>query len=280
MGAPLRALAQGDLVATAEEAARPMIPVFVLNLARSPDRRAFMAEGLARAGVAAEFVASVDGRARRLPRHPRLSMAETALILSHRKAWRRLLVGAGEYAVVLEDDTHVGEGFAGLLAADWGHFRFDLVKLETSFDRVWLARRGAALGGRTLRRLGAEHLCAAGYLISRAGAVKLLEATRALSEPVDHALFGRAAIFEGRVVAYQLEPAIVVQDNLHPDASARRGIATTLHEADRTGLAEAARRLKPRGLARLAREVGRFAEQAQRVVRLAPTMRRARVPWR
>jgi glycosyl transferase family 25 len=280
MGAPFRALAQGDLVAATEEATCAMIPVYVLNLKRSPERRAFMTEGLTSAGIAPEFVAAVDGRARRLPHHPRLSMAETALILSHRKAWRRLLAGAAEYAVVLEDDTHIGENFAAVLDFDWSSFRFDLVKLETSFDRVWLARRGAAIDDRTLRRLGAEHLCAAGYLVSRAGARKLLEATRALSEPVDHALFGRSAIFEGRVVAYQLDPAIVVQDNLHPDASARRGIATTLHENDRARLAEAAKRRKPRGLARLAREAGRLVEQLRRAALLAPSMRRVRVPWR
>jgi glycosyl transferase family 25 len=257
-----------------------MIPVYVLNLSRSPERRAFMAEGLLRAGVVADFVAAVDGRARRLPRHPRLSTAETALILSHRKAWRRLLASTAEYAVVLEDDAHLGDGFAALLGADWGRLRFDVVKLETSFDRVWLARRRLDLGDRALRRLGAEHLCAAGYLISRAGALKLIEATRALSAPVDHALFGRAAIFEGFVDVYQLDPAIVVQDNLHPDPTARRGVATTLHEGDRARLAAAAKRRKPRGLARLAREAARLVEQAQRAARLLPTMRRVRVSWR
>jgi glycosyl transferase family 25 len=279
MGAPLHALAQGDLVEAAEEAAQAMIPVYVLNLARSPERRAFMAEGLARAGVTPEFVRAVDGRkCRAEPRS--LSVAETALILSHRKAWRRLLAGGADYAVVLEDDTHVGEGFSALLSADWGRLSFDLVKLETSFDRVWIARRGLPLGDRTLRRLGAEHLCAAGYLISRSGARAMLAATHPLAEPVDHSLFGREAIFGGRARAYQLYPAIVVQDNLHPDRSARREIATTLHEGDRAKLAEAARRAKPRGLARLAREAKRLAEQAHRMARLAPWMRRERVPWR
>ncbi|HXT06909.1 MAG TPA: glycosyltransferase family 25 protein, partial [Roseiarcus sp.] len=274
------ALAQGDLVAAAEAAAEAMIPVYVLNLARSPERRAFMAQGLAQAGIAPEFVAAIDGRARRLPRHPRLSSAETALILSHRKAWRRLLASPADHAVVLEDDTHLGHGLSGLLGADWGRVRFDLVKLETVFDRVWLARRGIALSDRTLRRLGAEHLCSAGYLVSRAGALKLLAATRALAAPIDHTLFGRAAIFERRLVAYQLDPAIVVQDNLHPDPAARWGVATTLHETDRARLAAAAKRDKPRGLARLAREAGRLIDQARRAARLLPTMRRVRVSWR
>ena len=127
-----------------------MIPVYVVNLARSPERRAFMAEGLARAGVAAEFVAAVDGRACRSPRPPRalMSVAETALILSHRKAWRRLpCAAASEYAVVLEDDVHLGGGFAALLDADWGAFPFDAVKLETMLDLAWVERRGAPFGG-------------------------------------------------------------------------------------------------------------------------------------
>lgn len=273
------ALAQGDLVAAPQGAAEPMIPVYVINLARSPERRAFMADALAKARVAPEFVAAVDARACRSKRPPRaLSGAETALILSHRKAWRRLLRSGAAHAVVLEDDAHVGENFAELVAADWSAFTFDLVKLETLFHRVWIARRGVALGERELRRLGAEHLASAGYVVSRAGARKMLQATRTLAEPVDHSLFGREAIFEGRVVAYQLYPAIVVQDNMHPDARAQRGIETTLHESDRARLADAAKRAKPRGLARWTREAKRLIQQARQALRFS--MQRTRVPWR
>ncbi len=259
-----------------------MIPVYVLNLVRSPERRVFMSQALARAGVTPEFVPAVDGRACRSQRPPRarLSTAETALILSHRKAWRRFLRGDAPYAVVLEDDTHVGEGFAALIGADWSAPRFDLVKLETLFDRAWLSRRAISFGDRSLRRLGAEHLGAAGYLVSRAGALKLLELTHPLAEPVDHTLFGRKAIFGGGIVAYQLYPAIVVQDNLHPDPAARRGLATTLHESDRARLAEERRRAKPRGLTRLVREAQRLAGQARRGLRLWPSMQRVRTPWR
>jgi glycosyl transferase family 25 len=259
-----------------------MIPVYVINLARSPERRAFMAEGLARAGVAPEFVAAVDGRACRPDRAPpaALSRAETALILSHRKAWRRLLASAAEYAVVLEDDAHVGEGFAELLDADWSGLSFDAVKLESLFGRVWIARRGRPVAGRTLRRLGAEHLASAGYLVSRAGARKFLSLTRPLAEPVDQTLFGRAAVLGRRVVVYQLDPAIVVQDNLLPQRGAQRGIATTLHEHDRVRMTEAARRAKPRGLRRLAREARRLYGQARRIARLGWSMRFVKVEWR
>ncbi|MDE3174644.1 MAG: glycosyltransferase family 25 protein, partial [Pseudomonadota bacterium] len=258
MGAPLRALAQGDLVAAAEAAAWAMIPVYVINLARSADRRAFMRDALARAGVGGEFVAAVDGRRCRA-RGPRaLSAAETALILSHRKVWRRLLRGAADFAVVLEDDAHLGHDFAALLAADWGAHSFDAVKLETLFHRVWLTRRGAAQGARALHRLGSEHFGTAGYLVSRNGARKMLALTRGLDQPVDHALFGRETIAARRLAVLQLVPAAVVQYNVHPDPAARRELATTLHESDRAKLAEAARRAKPRGWARLAREARRL----------------------
>ena len=257
-----------------------MIPVYVINLLRSPDRRAFMREQLAKAGVSGEFVAAVDGRACRAKGPARLSVGERALILSHRKAWRRLLASRAEFGVVLEDDAHLGEDFATLLAADWRAHAFDAVKLETMFDRVWIARRGSAIARRALRPLGAEHLGSAGYLVSRAGAHKLLTMTRGLAEPIDQTLFGRATIFERRLRVLQLAPAVVVQDRLLPDVTARREIATTLQEADRQRLAEAARRNKPSGLPRLAREAERLLEQARRVARLWPSMRHERVGWR
>src|SRR5947209_5045362 len=149
MGAAMGALAQGDLVAAAAAAVAPVIPVYVLNLVRSPERREFMARTLERAGATADFVAAVDGRRCRSA-SLRLSKAETALILSHRKAWRRLLRSAADHAVVLEDDAHLGDGFADLLGADWSGVEFDLVKLETMLQRVWLARRGVRLGARAL----------------------------------------------------------------------------------------------------------------------------------
>ena len=130
-----------------------------------------------------------------------------------------------------------------------------------------------------MHRLGAEHLGAAAYLLSRAGAGKLLAATRPLAEQVDQTLFGRRAIFEGEIRALQLVPAIAVQDAMRPDAPARPELASTLHEDDRKRVAEKRRREKPRGPERWRREARRLADQIRRWIRLSPTMRRRRVPW-
>ena len=252
-------------------------PVYVLNLARSPERRAFMLDVCARAGVVAEFVAAIDGRACRSV-VTALSKAETALILSHRKAWRKLLAGRDDFAVVLEDDVHLGEGFSALIASDWAGLAFDVIKLETMFHRILAARSGARLGDRTLHRLRSEHVGAAGYVISREGARKLLRSTRRLDEPVDQTIFGRRAIRRGEIIAYQLVPAIVVQDNLRP--AGRAGLATTLHEPDRAALAEAARRVKPRGMQRLRREAARLGMRLADAARAWTTCRRLRPDWR
>ena len=149
-----------------------MTPIYVINLARSADRRAWMTDELGRAGVSANFVAAVDGRAfkdkcrARVAATP-LTVGEIALTLSHRKIWRALLASAQTPAIVLEDDVRLGDGFAELPALDWSRWNFDFVKIETMFDPVWATRRGEAVGSRTLHRLGGEHHGSAAYLVSR-----------------------------------------------------------------------------------------------------------------
>ena len=81
------------------------------------------------------------------------------------------------------------------------------------------------------------------------------------------------------VTAKLLVPAIAVQDTMRPDATARRALTSTLHEEDRKRAAEKRRREKPRGLERWRREARRLADQLRRWLRLAPTMRRRRIPW-
>ena len=120
-------------------------------------------------------------------------------------------------------------------------------------------------------------MAAGGYLITRAGARKMLFATRPLAEGVDHTLFGWRAIGEGAVKALQLVPAIVVQDVVRDDVPQRRDLATTLHDDDR--MRAAAQRQKPRGLARWRREARRLADQIRRWIRLAPSMHCRCVPW-
>jgi glycosyl transferase, family 25 len=275
-------MAQGHLVGSAEEARAEMIPVYVINLARSPDRRAFMSEALARAGVASTFIAAVDGRNRvwREPVRGALAKTEAAVILSHRRVWRRFLRADVNLAAVLEDDAHIGAGFHELLVTDWRAGDFDVAKLETIGSPAWISKRGAQLCDRALHVLGAEHFGTAGYVVSRDGAQKLLRLTRPLDEPLDHMMFGRSAVFERRLRVLQLVPAVVVQDVHHPEIAHRRKMTTTLGEAGAARFGDTAARTKPHGVARFAREADRLVQQARRALRFWPTMHRVVVPWR
>jgi glycosyl transferase family 25 len=260
-----------------------VIPVYVINLARSPERRAWMEAELARAGVQGVFVRAVDGRrfGERCARdaRPALSKAEAALLLSHRKTWRAFLANGADHAVLLEDDVHLGRDFKATLGLDWSRWRFDAVKLETLLHKAWHSRWSEPAGARRLHRLGAEHLGSAAYLLSRAGARKLLAATRPLAEQVDQTLFGRRAIRGGEISALQLVPAIAVQDTVRPDTEPQRALVSTLHEEDRKRLAARMRNEKPRGPERWRREAQRLADQLQRWIRLAPSMHRRCIPW-
>jgi glycosyl transferase family 25 len=199
-----------------------VIPIYVINLGRAHDRRAWMESELARVGLAATFIPAIDGlklgpKCREWLancRGPyRLSPGEASLIFSHRKVWRAFLAGGARHALVLEDDVHLGRDFAPLLAVDWSQWTFDVVKLETITNRqIWLSRRSWPLPGRRLHRLGSAHWGTAAYIVSVAGARKLLQRTRIEFEPVDHTIFGAKTLASGAVDALQVEPAAAIQD--------------------------------------------------------------------
>jgi glycosyl transferase family 25 len=258
-----------------------LIQVYVINLKRSADRRAWMQSELGRVGVGAEFLAAADGRrfqARCNAKNGLLSKQEVALVISHRRAWRKLLSSGAAHAVVLEDDVHLGAGFADFLAVDFSRYAFDAIKLETWNSRVWISRRGKPIGRRRLHRLGYEHFGAAAYVVSRAGAHKLLSATRPIVEPVDVTLFGGPALFSKQISVLQLVPAIAIQDCSHPNSTSKRNLASTLHE-DRARIKAEVKSRKPRGFLRLEREVLRVSGQIRRWVTLSPTMRRSKISW-
>ena len=283
MGAALDAMAQNDLVAAPVQTPGyfGLIAVYVINLKRSFDRRVWMQSELSRAVIGAEFLTAADGRrfqTRCNEKSAVLSREEVALVISHRMAWRRLLSSAAAHAVVLEDDVHLGAGFREFLTADFSRYQFDAIKLETWNSKAWISRRGQPVCGRKLHRLGYEHFGAAAYVVSRAGAEKLLNATRPIVEPVDVTLFGGRALFNKELSVLQLVPAIAIQDSSHPNSTAKRNLASTLHQ-DRARLKAEMKARKPRGYLRLKREALRVSGQIRRWVTMFPTMRRSKISW-
>jgi glycosyl transferase family 25 len=180
-------------------------PVFVINLARSANRRAFILPYLQALGVRAQIFPAVDGsqldRAALGPEgryddayaHERfsrsLSMGEIACTLSHVELCRKIVADGLPVAVVLEDDITFIDGVADVVRralanapADW-----ELLQLyHWCKDTFPVADGVLGFNNKTCLPLGSL-----GYVIRQSAAKKLLETALPVCYPAD-SLIGRS----------------------------------------------------------------------------------------
>jgi glycosyl transferase, family 25 len=159
------------------------IRAFYLNLDQEAARRCSIEEQLAKAGVAAERVAAVDGRK---PLPPELSPYFDARHLmdagglgcyaSHIKTWQQIIRKALPYALVLEDDAILPPGLAGILTSIIAALPkgWDIVHLAAEPDRS--VCEIAKVANRAIVQFSRVPPGTVGYLISQVGAKKLLQA--------------------------------------------------------------------------------------------------------
>jgi len=201
----------------------------MISLDRAVERRACMRDELARAGIACAFFDAVDARLGEAalapdtlaegplgPLHPH----DRACTLSHVRAMEAFLETDADVALILEDDVHIAPDLAAWLAeaAAWWPEGAEMVKIERWRDDRLRVLVGPARHhrGRDLRRLLTRHSGTGGYMISRAGARKVLGA-RPYALPIDHVLFNQAASSVARALSiWQVTPALVVQGNDPP----------------------------------------------------------------
>jgi glycosyl transferase family 25 len=210
------------------------VPIFLINLDRSPDRLSFMQQQAERLSLAFERIRGVDG-VRGLPDWlvpqflttdgtvaSRMSNGEVGCYASHLVVFQEIVRRGLEAAIVLEDDVTLADNFLdasckaiGAAPAGW-----DCIHLSTRFKNPC----------HTLRRLGSPHRLvrysrlpagSAAYAISRSGAEKLLS-LGVRRRPFDME-FRYAWLANLDIVG--VWPAPAVQESLH---------ATTIDAAWRT----------------------------------------------
>lgn len=176
------------------------LPLYVINLQRSPQRLAHVAAELARVNLSFERIDAVDGHelttaeieavydAKRNKQrfYADLSRGEIACYMSHRKAWTQLLESPHHAAIVLEDDIKVTDGLSALSDVPLLHTEdWDLIKIAQPFKPKKATPLGSA-GQFTLvdYRHDKPPMGACGYIISRQGARKMLSRQR-FFRPVD-----------------------------------------------------------------------------------------------
>lgn len=181
------------------------LPVYVINLDRRPDRRAFMEEQLAAMGLACERIAARDAGATpdaeiarevALSGHLiRMGRGSQCNALNHFEIMRRLAAGTAPAAVVLEDDVELSPDLAGFARhGAWLPAGVGIVRLEKWSRRVTKKLLGPELGpspvaGRQIRRLYSRVGGSGAYVIARGAAARILAGKGILRHPIDHLLF-------------------------------------------------------------------------------------------
>lgn len=199
------------------------IPVFVINLDRSPDRYARVAESAAQHGIKIERVAGVDGAALDLaslsgvdPRifsrvngRPMLP-GEAGCYLSHMKAIQAFLDSGSDLALICEDDVDFTADTMPFMR-DLSTFEgWDVVKLFSfrvhGFRDHKRTPHGFAIGRCVAGPVGSS----AAYAVSREGAARLLASLNPMIVPYDVALErgwrGKVRFFMTQRSAIALQP--------------------------------------------------------------------------
>lgn len=224
-----------------------MPAIWVVSLRRSAERRASVADCLARLGLKFEFADAVDGSA--LPQREildgsnpgetvrllgrSLTAGEFGCSLSHLNLYRRLLSSGLEEAVILEDDVAVDLMFPEFLhnltrlpaRCELLHFHTGLPPAPFS---VWGAR--AVTERYRCVRLTIPMSGSFGYLIRRSAAEKLLASGYPVRVPADVLCGGS---LRAGVRIYGIDPPLVrhlESESTMPDAYAlRRDIEAMKH---------------------------------------------------
>ncbi len=213
-----------------------MFPIYVINLKGSEQRLARASQQLSAQRLSFERIDAVNGRllnteqkhavvdpqANRQKFYRPLSDGEIGCYLSHKKCWQRLLDSHCDYAVILEDDfTATGNLKNCVEVAMKSKLPLDIVKLCNYQGRERPVKYQHALSNKHTLVVHDKPLsgCCA-YIITRAGAKRMLAHAQKIYRPVDTDI---QHTWETGVSVGAIQPYPVLQDNFFDSDIASRG---------------------------------------------------------
>lgn len=219
------------------------LPVYVINLARRPDRYAVVSKQLDRLGIAHERVPAVDAMEidREISVDLTLTSAEAAVRASHARAMSRLLEADARAALIIEDDAVLASDTPSLLrSTDWWPAGARVVRLEANpFGNMRLGKRlGSTPDGRGVHRLHGIASGSAAYMVDRRGAILArseLCRSGELRLPIDMALFNlRTSKLARRLRTAQINPGAARQMSYSDSDIERSGVDAQWRRAKRS----------------------------------------------
>jgi GR25 family glycosyltransferase involved in LPS biosynthesis len=162
-----------------------------------------------------------------------LHETELSCTLSHLAAMRLLLESAEPYVAVFEDDVVLSSRLPEVLAAfETSPPHSQLLRLETDNRGVRLSSdRSQMLGNFTLIQSRGPTSGSAGYIVTRSAARAILDSSRMLDVPVDHALFNPYERLARRLDMRHLDPAVCAQWDRLGDTNSALSKVSDLDEA-------------------------------------------------
>jgi GR25 family glycosyltransferase involved in LPS biosynthesis len=183
-----------------------VIPVVVISLARSADRRAHVAAHLGRLGIPYRLFDAVDGTtlcaAQRARYGPTMPAGAMGCAESHLAVLRAITQGDDEFVCILEDDAELSPSVVALLeAATLGRLPpFDVLRLEGDDGRPRPSFPVARFDAFELHLAFRSLMATTAQIFSRTGARKIVAGITAVPVAIDVALFLECYVLGLRVI--------------------------------------------------------------------------------
>lgn len=199
-----------------------MIPVYVISLARSHDRRSMVAKQMQHLAIDYSFIDAVDGKqidsqilkqvdfeqAKAFCGHE-LSLGEVGCAMSHIKVYELMVAQNIKRCVVLEDDIYLHMHFKALVSSAINQTNDDIIFLHHGKAKYWPWMKKLTQGYRLAKYISPSKtshrgiISTAGYIITLTGAKKLLNVAYPVRMPSDY-LTGRLQL--NQLSACGIEP--------------------------------------------------------------------------
>jgi glycosyl transferase family 25 len=175
--------------------------IFLINLARSKDRLACCRAEFNKAGLSFERVEAIDGvvltqaqvdeyyRWQDSDYYKELSKGELACYLSHRKVWQKIIDEQLDFAVIFEDDIGVSSQTPDAIHAisgikeEWDYIKLAEFPVKRDVAHEYKLKLNDIEFDLVTYQKVPNRTCA--QVVSRSGAIKLLEHSKKISRPID-----------------------------------------------------------------------------------------------
>jgi GR25 family glycosyltransferase involved in LPS biosynthesis len=183
-----------------------VIPVVVISLRRSTDRREHIAAHLGRLGIPYRWFDAIDGAtlspAQRARYGPTMPPGAMGCAESHLTVLHAIAEGSDPFVCILEDDAELSPAVVDLLdAAALGQLpSFDVLRLEGADGRSRPAFPVARFAAFELHLAFRNMMATTAQIFSRAGARKIVAGITTLPVAIDVALFLECYVLGLRVI--------------------------------------------------------------------------------